>query len=72
MELKVLYNIRTHLLGSAIKEAHDRINSGRYNNIDELIELRNAVPEGEKRYQDLMETKQIVEKDLQELKYLLN
>lgn len=72
LELKLLYNIKTQLLGSAIKEAHDRISSGRYNNIDELIELRNAVPEGEKRYQNLMETKQIVEKDLQELKYLLN
>jgi hypothetical protein len=59
-------------LGAAIKEASDRISSGRYNSIDELIELRNAVPVGSERLQDLKETQKIVEKDYRELVYLLN
>jgi len=72
MELKMIYNIRTALLGSAIQEAHDRVSSGRYNSVDELIELRNAIPAGEKRLQDLKEIKGLVDKDFQDLKYLLN
>lgn len=72
LKLRVSYIIKTQLLGAAIKEAHDRINNGRCSDIDELVELRNVVPEGEKRYRDLMEIKKMVEKDIQELKYLLN
>lgn len=72
MELKAIYHIRTTLLGSAIQEASDRISSGRYNSVDELIELRNVVPVGSERLQDLKETQKIVEKDYHELVYLLN
>ena len=70
--LKTVFRHRTNYLGSAIQEVHDRISSGRYNNIDELIELRNAVSIGEKRLQDLKETKKKVEKEYSELVYLLN
>jgi hypothetical protein len=72
MELKTIYHIRTTLLGSALQEAHDRISSGRYNNIDELVELRNVVPIGNERLQDLKEIQKIVEEEYRELVYLLN
>jgi seryl-tRNA synthetase len=66
------YKFRIELLSSVIDEARERISSGRYNNIDELLELRNALPKGEKRFQALTETKKEIKKDINELLYLLN
>jgi hypothetical protein len=59
-------------LVSALLEANDRISSGRYDNIDEMVELRNALPVGEKRLQELREEKEKLEKKINEYKYLLN
>ena len=72
IELKAIYHTRTTLLGSAIQEANDRISSGRYNSIDEMVELRNVLPVGEKRLQELREMKEKLEKEINELTYLLN
>lgn len=71
-KLKPKYETRIHLLRSAIREANDRISSGRYNSIDEMVELRNVLPVGEKRLQELREMKEKLEKEYNELIYLLN
>lgn len=72
MWLDIQYNFRLEVLGSAIDEARERISSGRYNNIDELLELRNALPQGEERFQMLKETRKELKKDINGLLYMLN
>ena len=72
MALDIQYCLRLEALGSALNNAREQISGDSDISINELFELMEALPKGEKRFQMLKENKRKVRKDIDSLLYLLN